>query len=59
MKIFNSIQLVVLFAISPFIIQWVHNADFYAHVVIQWILIVGYVFGFGGMVYAVYENFDS
>lgn len=55
MRIFNSIQLTVLFCIYPFVTQWVHKASFYGHNVLFWILCVGYVFSFWGMAYAVYE----
>lgn len=55
MRIFNSIQLTVLFAIYPFVANWVKDAAFYGHTVLFWVLVVGYVFSFWGIAYAVHE----
>ena len=59
MKLFNSIQLVVLFMIYPFVLQWVLGAAFYGSLVLFWALVVGYVFSAWGMIFAVYESFDK
>jgi hypothetical protein len=50
MKHFNAFQLVGLFAAGPFLVQFVSNADFYAHMVLFWVLLVGYIVGFGSLV---------
>ena len=38
-----------LFAAGPFLIQYTHMADFYAHQVMAWVLIAGYIVGFGAL----------
>lgn len=58
MRLFNSIQLTVLFCIYPFICQWVKSTSFYAHNILFWILVIGYVLSFIGMAYAVYEALE-
>ena len=55
MRFFNSIQITVLFAIYPFITNWVRTAEFYGHLVMFWVLVVGYVFSFWGIAYAGHE----
>jgi len=59
MKLFNSIQLTLLFALMPFLCQWVQGANFYAHSIVFWVLVLGYVASFGGIVYAVHTSFDD
>jgi len=59
MRVFNSIQITVLFCLYPFVTQWVMNAGFYGQHVLFWILCVGYVFSFGGMAYAVHEALEA
>lgn len=58
MKIFNSIQLTLLFSCYPFICQWVHGSNFYAHMILFWVLVLGYVASFCGMTYVVYNSMD-
>ena len=55
MRVFNSIQITVLFCIYPFVAMWVKDTTFYGHNVLFWVLVVGYVFSFWAMCYAVYE----
>ena len=55
MRTFNSIQITVLFAIYPFVANWVRTAEFYGHAVLFWVLVVGYVFSFAAMAFAVYH----
>jgi len=59
MKLFNSIQLVVLFMIYPFVLQWVLGCIFYGATVLFWALVIGYIFSGIGMVVAVYESFET
>lgn len=59
MKYFNAFQLMGLFSAGPFLIQWVHTADFYAHNVLVWVLIAGYIVGFGSLTILVGENLDK
>jgi len=59
MAIFNAFQLVLLFAAGPFLITYVKDAVFYAHTVLFWVLIVGYIVGFGSMVNLVSDNLDK
>lgn len=56
MRYFNGFQLMCLFAFAPFFIQYSHNSDFYAHDVLMWVLIVGYVIGFGSLTVVVGDN---
>lgn len=56
MKVFNAFQLVAFFAAGPFIIQWIHNADFYAHAVAFWVALVAYLYGFGALIFCVGEQ---
>jgi hypothetical protein len=58
MSIFNAFQLVLLFAVGPFIIEYVKDASFYAHAVLFWVLITAYVISFGAMVGAVARALD-
>lgn len=58
LKIFNSIQLVSLFAAMPFITQWVKDANFYAHNILFWVLIIGYLISFGVFVSIVSDSLD-
>ena len=57
MRGFNSVQIVLLFALMPFLMSWVLSATFYAHTVVFWIMVVAYVISFFSMVYAVYDTF--
>lgn len=50
MKFFNAFQLVSLFSAGPFLITYAHEGTFYAHDALSWVLIVGYLIGFGAMV---------
>lgn len=59
MKFFNSIQLTLLFCVFPYGIQWVYNSNFYGSSVLFWILVLGYIASFFGIVYAVYSSFDD
>lgn len=47
MRLFNSFQITVLFALLPFIIQWVSEASFRGHNAAFWALVVTYVVAFG------------
>ena len=49
MAMFNAFQLVSLFAAGPFLITYVKGADFYAHMVLFWVLVIGYIIGFGAL----------
>jgi hypothetical protein len=48
-----------LFAAGPFLITFSHNADFYAHNVLTWVFIVGYLVGFGAMTALVADNLNK
>jgi len=56
MRYFNSFQLMFLFAAAPFLIQYTHNSDFYAHNVLMWVLIGGYILGFSALTVLVGDN---
>lgn len=56
MRIINSFQLMLLFASMPFLITWTKDADFYAHTVLFWVLVVAYLISFGSLVALVAEN---
>lgn len=56
MFMFNAFQLVLLFAAGPFLITYVKDATFYAHSVLFWVLLVGYVIGFGALVTTVADD---
>lgn len=45
-----------LFAAAPFLITYTKDADFYAHLVLFWVLIAGYVVGFGALTTLVGDN---
>jgi hypothetical protein len=47
------------FAAGPFLIQFTHNSDFYAHDVLMWVLIAGYLVGFGALTALVGDNLDK
>jgi len=49
MKLFNAFQLMTLFAAGPFLITYTHEATFYAHNVLMWVFIAGYLVGFAAM----------
>lgn len=59
MEIFNAFQLVLLFAAGPFLITFTKDAVFYAHSVLFWVLLVGYIIGFAGMVGVVAEKLSK
>lgn len=59
MRYFNAFQLMLLFAAMPFLITYVKDANFYAHLVLFWVLIVAYVVGFGSLVQLVGDNIDK
>lgn len=56
MAIFNAFQLMCAFAAAPFLITYVKGADFYAHMVLFWVLIVGYIVGFGALTVTVADD---
>jgi hypothetical protein len=56
MALFNGLQMVLLFAAGPFLITYVKDASFYAHTPLFWVLVVGYLIGFGGLTVLVAEN---
>ena len=53
---FNSFQIVLLFAVAPFAIQYVHTAEFSGHTVLFWTMLVGYIIGFYAMCMCVYST---
>jgi len=59
MKVFNSFQAVVLFALWPFIVQWLRGAEFAGHTAAFWAAIAAYIAGFVAMVVAVRVAIDS
>ncbi len=59
MKVFNSFQITVLFAVLPFIIQWTSEAQFKGHDAAFWALIVAYVISFGFNVAAWIDFMDK
>mgnify|MGYP001169989469 CR=1 FL=1 len=59
MKIFNAFQLMSLFAAAPFLITYAKDASFYAHGVLTWVLIGGYIVGFGALTALVADNLGS
>lgn len=59
MEYFNAFQLVSLFAAGPFLITYVHQNDFYAHNVLMWVLIAGYVVGFGSLTALLGREFEK
>lgn len=56
MRYFNAFQLMTLFAAGPFLISYVKDATFYASGVLVWVLIAGYVIGFGALTNLVGDN---
>ena len=59
MRTFNSIQMVVLFALWPFIAQWVKTSTFVMSSTVFWIMVVAYFIGFIGMIFAVRIAIDK
>lgn len=59
MKIINSIQLMLIYTAMPFIITWVKGNDFYAHMVLFWVLIIVYLISFAALTALVSENLDK
>ena len=59
MRYFNAFQLMSAFAAAPFLITYVHTNDFYAHNVLMWVLVAGYIVGFGSLTALVGENIDK
>lgn len=55
---FNALQLTTLFAVWPFLCLWVKDATFTGNGAVFWIMIIGYVIGFAGMVVSVYDLMD-
>lgn len=56
MRGFNAFQLVSLFAAGPFLIEYTKSAEFYAHNVLFWVLLVGYIIGFGALTMVVADS---
>lgn len=56
MRLFNAFQLILVFAGAPFGIEYVRNAEFYAHNVLFWVLIVAYLWAFGLLTMVVADN---
>jgi hypothetical protein len=59
MRYFNGFQLMTLFAAGPFLITYTHGADFYAHHVLMWVLMAGYIIGFGTLTALVGDNLEK
>lgn len=59
MFLFNAFQITVLFAVMPFMIQWVSDASFKGHSAAFWVLIIAYLVSFGFTVAAWYEFMDK
>jgi hypothetical protein len=59
MFIFNAFQLVLLFAAGPFLITYTKDAGFYAHGVLFWVLLVGYIIGFAAMTGVVAQSLEK
>jgi hypothetical protein len=57
MRLFNSIQLAILFCIYPYILTWVLSAAFYGATVLFWVGVVGYFFSFACIVKSIYNSF--
>lgn len=57
-RLFNALQLTVLFAVWPFLTMWVKDATFTGNTAVFWIMLIGYVIGFAGMVFCVYDSMD-
>ncbi len=55
MRLFNAFQLVVLFVVWPWIIQWLHSAGFAGHSALFYAASAAYVVHFGFMVFFVHE----
>lgn len=60
MKLFNSFQAVVLFALWPYAISWLMRtpSPFAYATGAGWLAIIAYLVGFCGMVAAVRESID-
>jgi hypothetical protein len=56
LKAFNSFQLVSVFALAPFGIQWCSTATFAGAQAAFWVGIVMYVVGFVGMCVCVHDE---
>lgn len=59
MRYFNSFQLMSLFTAAPFLVTWCKDADFYGHTALTWVLIAGFVVGFGSLTVLVADNIDK
>ena len=59
MRMFNSIQIVVMFALWPFLMGLVHDATFIAHGTAFWVMGVAYIIGFFCMIGCVYEGIEK
>lgn len=59
MKLFNSFQLVIMYAALPFVISWLDGAGFRWAGAAFWSTIVIYIVASGFMVGAVYKAFED
>lgn len=59
MSFFNAFQLVAFFAVGPFIITYVKGVDFYAHIVLFWVLVLAYLAGFSAITFTVAEKLED
>ncbi len=59
MRTFNAVQMVVLFALWPFLAQWINDASFIASGIVFWIMIIAYLIGFIGLIIAVRIAIDK
>lgn len=56
---FNAFQMVCLFAALPFIVNWLHQAEFSGSLPLMWLAIVVYVVMFIGNVIVVGEKIQT
>jgi hypothetical protein len=58
-KGFNALQLTALFAVWPFLCDWVKSASFYGSGPVFWIMVIVYIIGFCGMVGSVFHSMEG
>lgn len=59
MFLFNAFQITILFAVLPFMVQWVSEAQFKGHGAAFRALVIAYVVSFGFNVAAWYDFMEK
>ena len=59
MRLFNAVQVTVLFAVFPFLVAWVGQQEFRGSTAVLYATGAAYVVSFGCMVASVYTALDT